>query len=63
MFSRRVVLSKDASLGEPTMPYGPEIGETIPEFQARDQRGTVQTFASIRGPRGAVIVFVRTADW
>lgn len=45
------------------MPYGPEVGQKIPEFQARDQHGTLETFESIRGPRGAVIVFIRSADW
>jgi len=45
------------------MAYGPEVGERIPEFQARDQHGKLQTFEGIRGPRGAVIVFIRSADW
>jgi cytochrome oxidase Cu insertion factor (SCO1/SenC/PrrC family) len=42
---------------------GPEIGEKIPAFEATDQKGTSQTFQSIRGPRGAVITFFRSADW
>lgn len=45
------------------MAYGPEIGTRIPAFQARDQHGTLQTFQSLRGPRGLVITFVRSADW
>jgi peroxiredoxin len=45
------------------MPFGPEIGTRIPEFQARDQHGTLQTFQTLRGPRGAVLAFVRSADW
>jgi hypothetical protein len=44
-------------------PRGPAVGERIPPFEALDQSGRPQTFASIRGPRGAVIVFVRSADW
>ncbi len=42
---------------------GIAIGSKIPTFEARDQRGRVQTFESIRGPKGAFLVFYRSADW
>ena len=42
---------------------GPEIGQRIPNFQGIDQNGRQQSFGSIRGPRGALIVFYRSADW
>ncbi|HJN93049.1 MAG TPA: hypothetical protein QGF05_10050 [Dehalococcoidia bacterium] len=42
---------------------GPEVGEQIPNFRARDQNGEWQDFESIRGPSGAVVVFHRSADW
>jgi len=42
---------------------GPGIGKHIPAFEALDQHGRPQTFESVRGPRGAVIVFIRSADW
>jgi cytochrome oxidase Cu insertion factor (SCO1/SenC/PrrC family) len=42
---------------------GPRIGQRIPNFQVTDQNGQQQTFESIRGPRGAMIVFYRSADW
>ncbi len=45
------------------MSYGPEIGTRIPEFRAPDQHGQVRTFETLRGPRGLVIVFIRSADW
>lgn len=45
------------------MPYGPEIGTRIPEVRARDQHGAWQTLETIRGPRGAVVLFIRSADW
>ncbi len=45
------------------MPFGPEVGETIPPFSAPDQFGRIQTLPTITGPAGAVILFVRTADW
>ena len=42
---------------------GPEVGQTIPPFDAPDQNGRRQTFETVRGPRGALIVFYRSADW
>jgi hypothetical protein len=42
---------------------GPAVGTKIPAFEAPDQNGKVQTLDSIRGPKGAVLVFVRSADW
>ena len=42
---------------------GIAVGSKIPAFEARDQKGTVQTFESIRGPKGAFLVFYRSADW
>ncbi len=47
---------------EPMMP-GPAIGERIPDFSAPDQFGRVQNFSTIVGPAGAVILFIRSADW
>ncbi len=42
---------------------GPEPGEKIPEISAIDQNGKTQTLASISGPKGAMLVFFRSADW
>jgi hypothetical protein len=42
---------------------GPDIGERIPPFEAPDQYGRLQTFDTIRGLNGVVIVFIRSADW
>jgi hypothetical protein len=35
----------------------------IPDLVAADQNGNLRTFAAIRGPRGALLMFVRSADW
>jgi hypothetical protein len=35
---------------------GPDVGERIPAFEASDQNGRIQTFETIHGPDGAVIV-------
>src|SRR5262245_38661640 len=47
----------------PQFATGPEVGQKIPAFRAPDQNGKMQDFNSIRGPKGAMIVFFRSADW
>jgi hypothetical protein len=40
-----------------------QVGERVPDFTLRDQRGRSQTVQSIMGSKGAMLVFVRSADW
>jgi hypothetical protein len=47
----------------PQIKTGPAIGATIPPFEAPDQNNRPQTLASISGPKGALLVFYRSADW
>jgi hypothetical protein len=42
---------------------GPEVGQPVPPFSAPDQQGRTQTLQSITGPKGAMLVFFRSADW
>jgi len=42
---------------------GPQGGQRVPDFSLKDQNGTTRTLRSIMGPRGAVVVFIRSADW
>jgi len=42
---------------------GPQVGEIVPDFSLPDQNGRIWTRESIMGPRGAMLVFVRSADW
>jgi len=42
---------------------GPQVGERVPDFSLPDQNGRTRTLESIMGPRGAMLVFVRSADW
>ena len=42
---------------------GPEVGQQVSAFSAPDQHGRTQTLKSITGPRGAMLVFFRSADW
>ena len=42
---------------------GPQVGERIPDFSLPDQSGEIWTRESIMGPSGAMLVFIRSADW
>ncbi len=42
---------------------GPQVGQQVPDFSLKDQSGKVWTRQSILGPKGAMLVFVRSADW
>ena len=42
---------------------GPQIGEIVPDFSLPDQNGDTWTRDSIMGPEGAMLVFIRSADW
>ena len=42
---------------------GPAVGSHIPEFSAVDLDGKRQSFETLKGPKGLVLVFARSADW
>lgn len=42
---------------------GPQVGQRVPDFSLKDQSGKVRTLKSIMGPKGAMLVFFRSADW
>ena len=42
---------------------GLNVGQKAPAFTARDQFGREQTLATLRGPKGTVMLFFRSADW
>ena len=43
--------------------YGPPVGSKMPGFDLRDQDGKSHSLKSLLGPKGAVILFFRSADW
>ncbi|HBY59065.1 MAG TPA: hypothetical protein DEH78_04545 [Solibacterales bacterium] len=45
------------------MKTGPAIASKIPRFDIGDHLGRRQSFESLRGPKGLVLLFVRSADW
>ena len=42
---------------------GPQVGDRVPDFTLTDQHGQSHTLASLVGPKGAMLVFYRSADW
>jgi peroxiredoxin len=42
---------------------GPQVGERVPDFSLTDQSGKAWKLQSIMGPKGAMLVFIRSADW
>ncbi len=42
---------------------GPQVGQPVPDFRLTDQNGKVWTRDAIMGPKGAMLVFFRSADW
>ena len=43
--------------------YGPAIGTPLPAFELPDQAGKLFNLKNLLGPKGAVILFYRSADW
>ncbi|OFW42109.1 MAG: hypothetical protein A3J29_05160 [Acidobacteria bacterium RIFCSPLOWO2_12_FULL_67_14b] len=46
-----------------TSKLGPQVGKAVPAFGGVDQFGKAHTLGSIFGPKGAMLVFFRSADW
>ena len=42
---------------------GLAVGQKAPDFSARDQFGKLQTLETLKGPKGTVLLFFRSADW
>lgn len=63
-----VLLSPDPAAPQPRQKIdvsklGPQVGQRVPGFSLKDQTGKVQTLRSVMGPKGAMLVFFRSADW
>ena len=46
-----------------TSKIGPQVGAVAPAFSGADQFGKPQSLATAMGPKGAMLVFFRSADW
>ncbi len=49
--------------GFDTSTIGPRVGAQVPAFSGLDQFGRTQSLESSLGPKGAMLVFFRSADW
>jgi peroxiredoxin len=43
--------------------FGLDVGKKAPAFSARDQFGREQTLETLKGSKGTVLLFYRSADW
>ena len=46
-----------------TRPTPLKPGDSIPPFRAVDQAAKERTFRDLRGPKGLVLFFHKSADW
>jgi len=53
----------DAQSEPASIPTGPAVGEQVPDFEAVDQSGRRQTFETLKGVQGLLLLFHRSADW
>ena len=52
-----------AALHAQSIKTGPDVGQQVPALSATHQNGRTQDLKSIMGPKGAMLVFFRSADW
>jgi len=57
-------LFNTVAVAKPDESWGPELGSVIPDqLETRDQDGVAQSFDSLVGNKGLVLVFLRSLDW
>lgn len=55
--------ARQAGKGDQAFEPGLKVGDKIPSFQLKNQDGKPVDFASAKGPKGAALLFYRSADW
>jgi hypothetical protein len=63
LFLASFVLAAAAGQAPTPATLGPKVGDRVPDFTLPDQNGVARPLASLLGPKGAVLVFFRSADW
>jgi hypothetical protein len=63
MFLAQLTLAQQPSRKIDVSRLGPQVGQVVPDFRLQDAQGKVWTRESIMGPKGAMLVFSRSADW
>jgi len=54
---------KSSSLRQASPLTGPNVGQKMPPFAARDQFGKDVSSDTLKGTNGTVLLFFRSADW
>ena len=49
--------------GAQTLDLGPAVGAPVPVLEGLDQYGKARSFEDLRGPKGLLLLFHRSADW
>lgn len=62
MWSPATAVAESAE-ANPKIHAGINAGEKIPAFKATDQNGREQTWQTLAGRNGLVLLFYRSADW
>jgi len=57
------VVRSQTTISERGRDVGPKVGQPVPVFSLPDQRCEPRSLESLRGPRGTMLVFFRSADW
>ena len=58
-----VLAAQFAQADEYAAAWGPSVGSEAPMLAALDQSGKEQTFETLKGTNGLLIVFNRSVDW
>jgi len=61
--STGVAVAGDAREPIDVAALGPQVGERVPDFSLTDQNGKAWSRDSLLGPKGALLLFHRSADW
>jgi hypothetical protein len=57
LWNKFVIAQNDA------LKTGPKVGEKVPDFTLPDQNDREHSLQQLMGPKGLLLVFVRSADW
>jgi hypothetical protein len=57
LWNKFVIAQNDA------LKTGPKVGEKVPNFTLPDQNGREHSLQQLMGPKGLLLVFIRSADW
>lgn len=60
----RLAVAEDPKAAMPDVQsLGPQVGARVPYFTLSDHKGQSRTLMSLMGPKGLMLVFIRSADW